>query len=104
MVAPKVVAKGGSLPPTASSLPHAAQHVDELIAAFTDERDDHGLRCWLLELIGDARSPRALPLLVEQLHSDDEALQSWAIRGLMKLDTKPARTELWKASASGLIP
>lgn len=84
--------------------PHAAEHLDELIAAFTNERDDHGLRCWLLELIGEARSPRALPVLVAQLHSDDESLRSWAIRGLEQLDTKPARTELWKARANGLIP
>lgn len=26
-------------------LPCAAEHVDELIAAFDAERDDHGLRC-----------------------------------------------------------
>ena len=40
-------------------LPHAAKHVDELMAAFIEERDDHGLRCWLLELIGHAKSPKA---------------------------------------------
>jgi hypothetical protein len=84
--------------------PHAAEHLDELIAAFANERDDHGLRCWLLELIGEARSPRALPVLVEQLHSDDESLRSWAVTGLQQLHTKPARTELWKARANGLIP
>jgi hypothetical protein len=83
---------------------HAAEHLDELIAAFADERDDHGLRCLLLELIGEARSSRALPVLVAQLYSDDESLRSWAIRGLEQLDTKPARTELWKARANGLIP
>jgi hypothetical protein len=38
-------------------LPHAAEHTDELIAEFSQERHDHGLRCWLLELIGQARSP-----------------------------------------------
>ena len=31
-------------------LPDAAASVDELIAEFTAEQDDHGLRCWLLEL------------------------------------------------------
>lgn len=84
--------------------PHAAEHLDELIAAFGNERDDHGLRCWLLELIGEARSPRALPVLVAQLYSDDESLRSLATRGLQQLDTKPARVELWKARANGLIP
>lgn len=85
-------------------LPHAAQHIDELIAAFTEEHDDHGLRCWLLELIGEARSPQALPMLVEQLHGDDESIRTWAIRGLELLDTKPAREQLYRARTNGLIP
>lgn len=74
--------------------PHATEHLEQLIAAFTEERDDHGLRCWLLELIGEARSPEALPILVEQLYSNDESLRGWAVRGLVQLDTKPARAEL----------
>jgi hypothetical protein len=32
---------------------HAAEHLDDLIAEFGREFD-HGLRCWLLELIGHA--------------------------------------------------
>jgi hypothetical protein len=79
-------------------LPHAADHVDELIHEFRAEQDDHGLRCWLLELIGHARSPRALPLLIEQLASPDESLRSWAARGLEQLDAKEARRALWQAS------
>jgi hypothetical protein len=47
-------------------LPHAAEHIDQLIAEFAKERIDHGLRCWLLELIGQARSPKALSVLTEQ--------------------------------------
>jgi hypothetical protein len=51
------------------------------------------VRCWLLELIGEARSPQALPVLVEQLNGDDEALRSWAVRSLEQLDTnRPATT------------
>ena len=84
-------------------LPHAAVHVDELVAAFDQECADHGLRCWLLELIGEARSPDALGLLVEQLYSDDESFRDWAVRGLQLLDTKPAREQLWRARANGLI-
>jgi hypothetical protein len=84
-------------------LPHAADHVEELVTEFAQERDDHGLRCWLLELLGEARSPRALPLFVQQLHGDDEAFRDRAVRGLEQLDTKPAREELWKARANGLI-
>lgn len=64
----------------------AAEHVEELIAEFRAERDDHGLRCWLLELIGDARSPVALPLL-----------------SLPQLDTKQARQALWRARADGQL-
>jgi len=62
----------------------AAGHVDELMDEFARETD-HGLRCWLLELIGEARSPRAFDLLAAESHGDDEALRSWARRGLNRL-------------------
>lgn len=81
----------------------ADEHVEELMAAFGREHDDRGLRCWLLELIGEARSPLALSTLAHQLYSDDESLRSWAVRGLEKLDTKPARQELRKARANGTV-
>ncbi|WP_427884743.1 hypothetical protein ACQHIV_21375 [Kribbella sp. GL6] len=84
-------------------LPHATEHVDELMAAFRVEQADQGLRGWLLELIGEARSAEALPLFVEELRSDDEVLRGWAVRGLELLDSKPAREELWRARVSGLI-
>jgi HEAT repeat protein len=84
-------------------LPHAADHLDELIAQFEQEQDDHGLRCWLPERIGAARSPAALPLLRTQLDSDDEALRSWAAAGLAGLSTPEARTLLWRARANGTI-
>ena len=29
---------------------HATEHTDELIAEFERDENDHGLRCWLLEL------------------------------------------------------
>jgi len=85
-------------------LPHAADHLDDLIAQFEQEHDDHGLRCWLLELIGAARSPTALPVLGAQLGSNDESLRDWAVAGLEKLDTPEARTLLWRARANGTIP
>ncbi|MFI9103675.1 HEAT repeat domain-containing protein [Streptomyces fildesensis] len=84
-------------------LPHAAEHLDELLEQFAQEQDDQGLRCWLLELIGAARSPAALPTLAAQLNSPDEALRAWAAVGLTKLDTPEARTLLWKARANGTI-
>ncbi|HUN35463.1 MAG TPA: HEAT repeat domain-containing protein [Trebonia sp.] len=84
-------------------LPRAADHLDDLITQFELEHDDHGLRCWLLELIGAARSPAALPLLRAQLNSDDESLRNWAAAGLKTLDTLEARTLLWRARANGTI-
>jgi hypothetical protein len=83
--------------------PNAAQHLEELITEFNRE-PDHGLRCWLLELIGEARSADALPVLVAQLHGDDESLRSWAVKGLEQLNTKPARHQLHQARSTGLIP
>ncbi|MEV4635787.1 HEAT repeat domain-containing protein [Actinoplanes sp. NPDC049548] len=73
----------------------AGTHVDELIVEFGRETD-HGLRCWLLELIGRTRSPQSFDLLAAQLHSEDEALRDWAARGLQQLDTKEARRVLWQ--------
>ena len=84
-------------------LAHAPNTFDELVAAFDQERADHGLRCWLLALIGEARLPDALRLLVEQPHGDDESLRDWAVRGLQMLSTKPAHEQLWRARANGLI-
>jgi hypothetical protein len=72
-------------------------HVDKLIMEFGRERD-HGVRCWLLELIGEARSDRAFAVLAAQLDGDDEALRGWAERGLRLLDTAEARRLLWQRS------
>ncbi|MGH3389035.1 MAG: HEAT repeat domain-containing protein [Actinomadura sp.] len=83
---------------------HADAYVDELIAAFAAEPDDHGLRCLLLELIAEARSPQVLPVLAEQLDSEDESLRFWAIRGLEMLDTREAQRELDRAEANGWLP
>ena len=77
-------------------LPHAADHIDALIEDFRRE-EDHGLRCWLLELIGEARSVKAFDVLREQLHSTDSSLRDWAIRGLRALGTPEARQELFAA-------
>jgi hypothetical protein len=75
-------------------LPNVAAHVDELIVDFQNETD-HGLRCWFLELIGAARDPKAFALLAAQLHSSDDALRSWATRGLENLNTPAARQALF---------
>jgi len=75
---------------------HAHEHVERLMAEFHTETN-HGLRCWLLELVGEAKSPQALPLLFEYLHSEDDSLRGWARRGLEALDTKESRRALWEA-------
>jgi SRSO17 transposase len=84
-------------------LPHAAEHLDELIEQFEHEQDDHGLRCWLLELIAAAASPAALPTFAAQLNGPDEALRDWAAVGLSKLNTPEARTLLRQARVNGTI-
>jgi hypothetical protein len=75
-------------------LSRANQFIDELLQEFQTETD-HGVRCWLLELIGEAKSERAEALLIEQAKGRDERFRDWAVRGLQKLDTKSARTALW---------
>ena len=79
-------------------LPHAAEYVDKLITEFREE-GDHGLRCWLLELLGEAKSPKVLPLFVECLKGYDESFWYWAVRGLRELDTNEARKALLEATS-----
>ena len=76
-------------------LPVASDVVTQLMQEYESE-SDHGLRCWLLELIGEARSTDAMPILSRELRSDDESIRDWARRGLENLDTKEARTLLWQ--------
>lgn len=82
---------------------HADAYVDELIEEFAAERDDPGLRCWLLELIAEARSPQALDVFRDQLESLDESLRFWAVRGLEMLDDREAAQALDQARANGWI-
>jgi hypothetical protein len=77
-------------------LPRAAEFVEPLIAELAWETD-HGLRCWLLELLGEARDPRALPVLLDALRSGDDALTNWGVRSLQKLGTAQARRALFDA-------
>ncbi len=79
-------------------LPHAGEYVHELIEEFGKEKD-HGLRCWLLELLASAKSSEAFDFLAEQLRSEDWRFRIRAIQGLNDLDTNEARTLLWQARA-----
>ncbi|MEZ0580613.1 HEAT repeat domain-containing protein [Nocardioides sp. MH1] len=76
-------------------LPVASDVLPQLVEEYRAEPDP-GLRRWLLELIGEARSTDALPILAQELGSEDESIRDWARRGLEKLDTKEARTLLWQ--------
>ena len=80
-------------------LPHASEFVEQLIVEFHAE-ENHGLRCWLLEFLGESKSNQALPVLQENLYSKDESFKSWAIYGLKKINTKESRRMLWEAGAS----
>src|SRR6516162_6647637 len=77
-------------------LPHVGEHVHELLEEFGKE-NNIAVRCWLLELIGSARSPDAFDFLVRQLRAEDQRLRHWAIWALNTLDTKEARTVLRQA-------
>ncbi|MER7542652.1 HEAT repeat domain-containing protein [Spirillospora sp. NPDC127506] len=81
---------------------HADAYVDELIAEFEAERDRE-LRCWLLELLAEARSAKALDVFRGQLESPDESLRFWAVRGLEMLDSREADQALDQARADGWI-
>ncbi len=82
---------------------HADAYVDGLVAAFEREQEDDELRRWLLELVAEARSPRALPVLARELDAEDESLRFWAVRGLEMLDIAEARQELARARANGWL-
>ncbi len=79
---------------------HAAEHLDELIEAFRAEGDGRNMRVLLLALIGEARSPEALPVLVEHLDHEDSSLADRAVRGLEQLGTKEARIALHRHRAN----
>ena len=74
--------------------PRAKKHIDELIVVLATETN-HAMKCWLLELIGEARTERAFVALCAFARSDDGSLREWAVRGLEKLNTKQARTFLF---------
>lgn len=81
---------------------HADAYVDELVAEFAVE-EDRQLRCWLLELLAEARSGKALEVFRGELESPDESLQFWAVRGLEMLDSRESEHVLDQARADGWI-
>jgi hypothetical protein len=79
---------------------HCAEFAIELIFEFRAEAKDFGLKCWLVELIGETRDSRALPFLVELLGSNDERLRDRAIAALRRLNTSESRRILFELGAS----
>jgi hypothetical protein len=77
---------------------YANTHIEDLISEFRSATNP-GVRQYLLELIGEARSPKSLPILTEVLQSDEEPLWSWAIYGLRDLKSHEARKVLWEAKS-----
>lgn len=77
-------------------LPHAHEYVAQLIEEFSPETDP-GLRCWLLELLAEAKDPNTLPFFLEYRQSDERGLKTVVNRGLIQLHTKEARRALWEA-------
>lgn len=71
-------------------LSHAPKFAEDLIAEFRVETD-HGLKCWLLELLGHARSEMAFELFHEQLDASNLSYRDWAVSGLRKLNTKASK-------------
>ncbi len=74
---------------------HVADDVQETVAAFHDEPDEW-VRIFLLGAVAEARCPGFIPLLQENLSSENESLSFWAEAGLKNMDTKEARTVLWQ--------
>jgi hypothetical protein len=81
--------------------PRVKKLLPRLIAAFETE-DGHGTKCWLLQLIGEARSEAAFDCWKREAQSDDGAIRSWAVRGLTKLDTQPSRDFLFQIALASL--
>lgn len=81
-------------------VPIALDVLPRLVEAYEGE-SDHGIRCWLLELIGLAKSEDALPILAREMRDDDESIRDWTRRGLNELNTKEARTILWRDAQEG---
>jgi hypothetical protein len=79
------------------------EHLGALVRELRAETD-HGLRCWLLELIGGTGRPDAVQVLAEYLTSGDESLRDRAVAGLRAIDTKEARRLLWTAGHRGARP
>lgn len=82
--------------------PRAAEYVEPLITELAGEQDPYILG-WILELLGEARSTTAFPVLVTHVLHPDASLREWALSGLKKLhQTRAGRQVLWGAYLHGV--
>ena len=71
-------------------LAHAGKFPEELIAEFRAETD-HGLKCWLLELLADSRSEKVFDLFHEMLDASNLTFRDLAVKGLRRLNSKESK-------------
>ena len=64
--------------------PHVRRYVPALIAELAHAPDGY-TRGKLLELLGDAQDPTALPVLAQELEHPDPDVRHWAHTGLIAL-------------------
>lgn len=76
------------------------EYVDALLALFHQEsKENPWARYWLMDLIGEARSPALFDFFMHYLYGDEPLLRDGAMWGLKKMGTKVARHALWEAQA-----
>jgi hypothetical protein len=73
-------------------LPRVRQYVPELIAELGHVQDAY-TRGKLIELLGDAQDPCALPALARELEHSDQNVRQWAVTALTAL-CRPEADEL----------
>jgi HEAT repeat protein len=65
-------------------LPYVGNYVPELLAALDDASDAY-TRGKLIELLGRAEDPAAIPVLARELEHSDQAVRQWAVTSLVAL-------------------
>jgi hypothetical protein len=81
---------------------HSKTNPSELIEAVEREKN-FWVRRILLGILDDIAAPRAIPIFTKILESGEEDEYDYAVRGLRRIDTKEARTILFKAGISSDI-
>jgi hypothetical protein len=76
-------------------LPRVGEFFEPLLAELEAEDEPH-MQGWILELLGEARDVRDLPVFVRHLFSPNESVRSRAAWGLRTLgETREGRKVLW---------